>query len=203
MHIDIVSLLTNYKYLILVPLAAFEGPIVALAVGFLVHMGKLSFFPAYIIMLFGDIIPDSIYYYIGYSGLNAKWTQKVLNRSSFFQKHFDVVHRLWNEHTWATMFFGKLAYGMALPFLISAGMVKMPYKKFITRAIPITLFQYGTLMFIGYSSGGLYTAAIKYVHAAYYILAILVLIIATIYFFVSKYAKRKMIALEKESINKS
>ena len=105
-------------------------------VGFLIYNHTLNFWPAFIILLIGDIIPDSIFYYIGYHGGKTGMVKKYVLDNELFKDHLNVIEKLWQEHPKKTMFFGKLAYGMALPFLISAGVVKMPYKKFITSAIP-------------------------------------------------------------------
>ncbi len=64
----LVLLLTKYGYFILFPLAAIEGPVVSLVVGFLIYLGYFQFLPAYGILILGDRIPDAIYYYIGRCG---------------------------------------------------------------------------------------------------------------------------------------
>ncbi len=196
MHQTIISLLTTYRYAILFPIAALEGPVVSLAVGFLIHTGTLHFWPSYIVLILGDTIPDSFYFFLGYWGRNTKFTKRLIQKSEFFSRHFDTVERLWHNHGWATMFFGKLAYGMAPPFLASAGIVRMSFKRFITYSIPITLSQYLVFLAIGYSSGHLYKQASKYVTLAYVLLAIIVIAFIAIYFLASKYAKKKIITME-------
>ncbi|HYV33785.1 MAG TPA: hypothetical protein VE973_02975, partial [Candidatus Limnocylindria bacterium] len=125
-------LLLKYKYAVIFPLAAFEGPVVSLVVGFLVYSGVLNFWLALIILILGDIIPDTLFYFIGYFGQQSPFIQKHFLKADFFKNHFSLVKKLWQEHPAKTMFFGKLALGMALPFLVSAGIVKLPYKKFIS-----------------------------------------------------------------------
>ncbi len=196
MNSTILNLLMIYRYWILFPLAVFEGPIVSLVTGFLIHIGALSFWPAFVILILGDIIPDSILYFIGYWGGNTKLVQKLISSSDFFNKHFDSVGKLWTEHGRVTMFLGKLAYGMALPFIVSAGIVKIPFKKFISYTIPVTILQYGIIISIGYSSGKLYAAAGKYVDLFYFTIAILIIAIAAIYL-VAKYARNKIVSFEK------
>ena len=196
---SILLLLLKYKYLVLFPLAAIEGPVVSLIVGFLVFSGVLSFWPSYIILLFGDIVPDTIYYLIGYFGEKTKFVQKHLFQSDIFKNHMGVIKKLWTEHTFKTMFFGKLAYGMAIPFLISAGITKITYRRFILHTIPITLFQYGVIMLTGYYLGSSYALALKYVDYAYFLMAIFVILFIFIYIFATKYAKKKIIAMEKNN----
>ncbi|MDB5259316.1 MAG: hypothetical protein JWO73_524 [Candidatus Taylorbacteria bacterium] len=192
------ALLLKYKYAVLFPLAAFEGPVISLVVGFLVHAGTFNFLIAYGILILGDLIPDTIFYCIGYYGNQTKVAQKYFAKSKFFREHFTVIEKLWKEHGRKTMFFGKLAYGLALPFLVSAGMAKMPYKKFISYAVPITLFQYGVIMGIGYGLGSSYALASGYIKYAYFGIAVLVAIFILAYIFLTKYARRKIIAMEQD-----
>ncbi len=198
----LISLLTSYKYFSLFFLAIFEGPIVSFGAGFLIHVGILSLWPSYLILILGDIIPDTFFYFIGYWGGNTKFARKLVSRSSFFNKHFNLTEKLWTEHGRVTMFFSKLVYGMALPFLVSAGMVKMPFKKFIFYAIPVSIFQYGIIMFIGYGLGKLYVVG-RYVNLAYFIMAGLAVAVVVAYIAISKYARRKIIFIEKQEIKES
>jgi membrane-associated protein len=168
---DLVLLLEKYRYLILFPLSAVEGPLVSLAVGFLISLGYLDFFFAYPIVILGDIIPDSIYYYVGRLGNKNKLLERFRRRSKFISGNLHVVENLWQEHGRKTMLLGKLAYGLSVPFLISAGLVDMPFRRFLSYAIPVTLFQYGMIIAIGYTLGHSYRMAGRYIEYSYLILA--------------------------------
>jgi len=74
----IFNFLLQYRYLALFPLACIEGPILALVVGFMVHLGYFSFIPAYFIMVLGDFVPDSVYYFIGRFGDKEKLIKAIL-----------------------------------------------------------------------------------------------------------------------------
>lgn len=194
-----VQLLMEYKYLLLFPLAVIEGPLVALVAGFLVSIGYMSAIPAYIVMLFGDLIPDSIYYYIGRYGNKFNLIEKYGHRFKLISSNFPLLEKLWKTHPKKMMFFGKLAYGLSIPFLISAGLVKMAFGKFLQYTIPVTLFQYGVIMLVGYYMGYAYTSAKGYVTDAYITIAILVILLIVGNIFLSKFAKREIEELEKIS----
>ncbi len=186
-------LLTKYGYFILFPLAAIEGPIVSLVVGFLIYLGYFKFLPAYVILLLGDLIPDTIYYYIGRFGNKRKIMEKYGSR-------LNLLERLWREHGKKTMFFSKLAYSLSVPFLISAGLVNMPLKRFISYALPVTVFQYAAIMAIGYYLGSSYQLAAKYIDSAGIIIAIIFVIFIAMYVFFVKYARRQIEKMEKEEL---
>ncbi|MDP3935351.1 MAG: hypothetical protein Q8Q46_04010, partial [Candidatus Giovannonibacteria bacterium] len=112
----ITQLLIQYRYLILFPLAAFEGPIVAFVVGILVAAGYFNPFIAYAILLFGDIIPDSIYYFIGRHGERKTFVARYGAKVGITEERFGVIKKLWHHHGFKTMFVSKLAYGLSTPF---------------------------------------------------------------------------------------
>ena len=188
-----VLLLTKYGYFILFPLAAIEGPIVSLVVGFFVRLGYFAFLPAYGILILGDLIPDTIYYYIGRFGNKRKIMEKYGSR-------LNLVEKLWREHGKKTMFLSKLAYGLSTAFLISAGLVNMPLKRFISYTLPITILQYGAIMAIGYYLGSSYQLAAKYIDYAGIIIAVIFVIFITGYIFFIKYARRQIEKMEKEEL---
>jgi membrane protein DedA with SNARE-associated domain len=68
-------------------------------------------------------------------------------------KELEDIRRLWNKNAGKTMFFSKLSYGVAAGFIMIAGMVEMPLKKFIAYATLIAVLHYGTLLFLGYYLG--------------------------------------------------
>ncbi|NQV88325.1 MAG: DedA family protein [Parcubacteria group bacterium] len=196
---DQISLIIlKYKYLALFPLAAFEGPIIALVVGFFVYLGYLAFIPAYCVLILGDLVPDVIYYYIGRFGHKQKFIEKYGSRFDVISDNFELVEKLWQNHGWKTMFFSKLAYGLSTPFLISAGLVRMPFKRFISYTIPVTLFQYGIIMVLGYYLGSSYIVASKYIEYGAFVIAGLVVVFVLVYIHLSKYARKKLVKMEHE-----
>ena len=96
------------------------------------------------------------------------------------------------------MFFSKLAYGLSTPLLISAGLVKLPFKKFITHAFPVTVFQFGILMITGYYLGSSYQIAVKYVKYIGVFFAILPIIFIIGYLIMTKYVRKQFLKVEKE-----
>ena len=187
-------LIIQYRYWALFPLACFEGPLVALIVGFLASLGYFDLLPAYIIMLFGDIIPDSFYYYLGRFGKRTSLIKRYGIKIGIRDEHAEHIARLWRDHPLRTMWTGKLAYGLAIPFLISAGLVGMPFKRFIAFAIPVTLFQYGILMILGYYFGNsLGVIARSFTGIG---IAIGVLLVATIIYYAFRFVMRDKVLRE-------
>ena len=183
-------------YLALFPIACLEGPIVALAVGFLVHLGYFSFIPAYLVMMLGDFGPDSLYYAIGRFGNKEKLIKRYDTKSKLISRHFDYLERVWHKHTLKTMFVSKLAYGLSIPLLVTSGLVRLSYWKFVWQALIVTMFQYGLLMVVGYYLGQSYELAIPYVKNVGIIIAVAAVVVIIMYFLFQKRMKNKVIKFE-------
>ncbi len=194
----VVVLLIKYKYLVLFPFAIVEGPLLSLIIGFLVFNGTLNFWLALIILLIGDIIPDTLFYCIGYFGRGSKFIKGKIIESDFFSKNLLVMERLWDEHTLKIMFLGKLAFGVSIPFLISSGMARISYKKFILFAILVDVFKFCVIILIGYIMGNSYMLASRYISFVYYILAIVIIVLVAAYYLIIRYSRRKIISLVDE-----
>ena len=126
----IVLLLTHYGYLILFPIAVIEGPIISVIAGFLVSKGLLNFFFAYLVLLAGDLGGDMLYYAVGRWGgmpFIKRWGPRLgLNPARVAQvdKHFV-------DHGGKTLLFGKWTQTVGAPILVSAGIVRMPFWKYM------------------------------------------------------------------------
>lgn len=192
------NLLITYRYIILVPISFFEGPMISVAVGFLIHLGYFALAPSYLLLLLGDIIPDTLYYYVGRYGHKKSWLQKFRSRSAFVDNNLPILEKLWHHHSFKTVFLSKLAYGLSTPLLISAGLVKTPAKKFLTYAYSVTVAQYAIFLFIGYYLGQSYTLAEKYLKSAGLLVAIALVIFIVAYWSLQKYARRQIEKMERE-----
>jgi membrane protein DedA with SNARE-associated domain len=192
---SILQFLIQYRYIALFPLALFEGPIVALAVGFLTRLGSFNFLAAFAVMLLGDFIPDSVFYFIGRFGNKDKLIKKYDTKSKIISQSLPHIKKFWHEHPTKTMFISKLAYGLSTVLLISAGVARVPYKRFIWQALIVTIFQYGILMTVGYYLGNSYQAALPYVKYMSVVVAGFAIIFIFGYFMLQRYMKNQVINL--------
>ncbi len=192
-----ITLILTYRYYILFPLACFEGPILALVIGFLVHLGYFNAVPAFLLLCAGDFFPDILYYYIGHFGHKKNFLEKYGSRFKIIANNFHIIEKLWRDHSYKTMFLSKLAYGLSTPLLISAGLSKIPVGKFIWRAFIVTVFQYGIIMTLGYYLGYSYAYAEKYLVWTSIILAFVLVAFIFTYHRIQTIAKRKIEELEK------
>ena len=157
--VDPATLILEYRYLFLFPLAFFEGPIVSFIVGFFVSTGHFEFVPAYLILLAGDLVPDAIYFGLGRHGESRKFVRRIMRRHGIGFEQYALMRRLWHVHGVKTMFLSKLAYGLSTPFLISAGLVGLPWRRYLPMVMTVSAIQYAILLSLGYYFGNQFGVA--------------------------------------------
>ena len=147
------QLILQYRYLILIPLSILEGPIIAVAAGTLASLGYFNVYVLAVFFFLLDLAKDAFYYALGYWGGNTKMVRKLLGKMGVREDHLQDIRHLWEKHPGKTMFIGKLSYGIASSFVVLAGTVKMPLKKFFGWGAIVAIAQYWTLLALGYFFG--------------------------------------------------
>jgi membrane protein DedA with SNARE-associated domain len=193
----IVELILNYRYWILIPLSFLEGPIIAFIAGTLAAAGYFNVYVLSVFFIARDVIVDLVMYAIGYYGAKTRFVQWLLKRFKVSDKEMDDVKQLWNKNAGKTMFFSKLSYGVAAAFIMLAGMVEMPLKKFILYGTLVAIAHYGTLLVLGYYLGNSVGGSISHILAnIQYVLAGATIVI-TAYFLFKRFINKKMRAAER------
>lgn len=193
---QIILLLTAYKYALLFPIVVIEGPIVTVIAGFLSSLGHLNIFIVYGVAVIGDLTGDTISYAIGRWGgarLIGRWGRYVglnVERVEKFKNHFD-------KRAASTIIWGKLAYAMEIPFLIGAGLAKVPYKKFFLYTLIPTLPKSLLFLLIGFYFGESYSKINNYLDYTAIGTISLAVILVIIYLVIKKTSKK----YEDRSIN--
>lgn len=194
----VIALIIHYKYLILFPLAAIEGPAVSLVAGLLTNLGYLNAVPAFSIILLGDFLPDLAYYFIGRKARN-RTVDGFGKHLAFLSSHLKLLETLWHQHGRKTMFVSKLAYGLSTPLLISAGLTNMPAKRYISYVLPVCIVKCAVIMALGYLLVESYMRAVKYIQSAGLMFAGLVVMVVAGYIFIAIRARRTILELEQEA----
>lgn len=184
------NLIILYKYLIILPLAIIEGPFLAVLLGYLIHYGYINLYVTFVLLLIADIGPDIFYYRLGRYGNKKLLESKYFSNSEKANNNLKVLEHMWHKHTKKTMFFGKLAYGISVPIIVSAGVAKLPLNKFILTSLPIGILQICIMLFVGYHLGTSYDTALQYVKYPSIVIAILFVSIFILYIIFSKYFKK-------------
>jgi len=157
----VVQWLLHYKYFILFPGVAVEGPVVTIIAGFLSSLGYLNIFLVYGIVVIADLCADSIYYAAGRWG-----RERVLGRwGRFLGVTTEKIMRLqvyFARHKGKTLIIAKLTHAIGAPILVAAGVAGVRYWEFVGFNFVATLPKSFFLLLIGFYFGHSYTKISRY-----------------------------------------
>lgn len=187
----ITQLILQYRYWILIPLSLLEGPVVAFVAGTLASVGYFSIYFLAILFFVRDVGLDGVYYAIGHFGGRTHFARRMLAKLGVTDDHLESVRVLWEKRPGWTMLIGKLSYGIASAFIVVAGIVKMPLRKFFTYGILVAILQYGTLLLLGYFLGASFGGSIsKVIDNVQYVIAFAAVAISGYYIFTLRMRKK-------------
>lgn len=192
MSVDFITeTILQYRYWILIPLSLIEGPVIAFIAGTLASAGLFSMYILVPLFFIRDVGMDALYYVTGYFGGRTDFAKRMLAKLEITPDQLDHVRSLWDRRPGITMFVGKLSYGIAAAFIVVAGMVKMPFGKFIKYGSIVAVAQYGTLLFLGYFLGiGVGGSVGHIINNIQYVIAIVALAITGYYIFTWRMRKK-------------
>jgi membrane protein DedA with SNARE-associated domain len=153
----LISLLLAYKYVIIVPIAIIEGPMVAMISGVLLRLGVFSFLPLFICLMIGDFVSDAYWYWIGYHG-GRKFLARFGKYFSVTEGHLDRLEAFYMKHYGWILFLSKITMGLgfAVAIVAMAGAARVPFKRYMAVNMLSQPIWTGTLMSVGYFLGDFY-----------------------------------------------
>lgn len=160
---DILYLLSEYRYLLLYPLAIVEGPILAVIAGFLCMNHLLNPIIVYPVIVLGDITGDTVCYLFGRIGVPF-FLKKILIKMGFHAEKVQRVKAYFDTNPRKTISLSKISLGIGIAGIYAAGAVKIPYRKFITICLITSLIQYIFYLGIGLLFGDAYRQISQYLN---------------------------------------
>jgi len=154
---QVVPLLLQYRYRLILPISIVEGPILTIICGFLMRLGYFHFWPLYLIVIFGDLIGDMFWYIVGRYGVSKampRYGRFVGLDKATAAKIAEKFRRNQNK----TLLISKMTsgFGFAAVTLTTAGTVKVPLKNFVVMNVIGGAYWSGILIVVGYLVGHLY-----------------------------------------------
>jgi membrane protein DedA with SNARE-associated domain len=146
----IFSFLIHYKYFAIFPIAVVEGPLVSIVSGFLVSRGYLGFIPVLIVVFLGDVISDSVFYFLGRGGMSLVQKFKFLHLS---EERINILESQYRKHPWKTMILAKISYGLGSVFMVASGISRMSFARFLEYVCGLNFIRSFMLVLVGYYFG--------------------------------------------------
>ena len=153
-----------------------EGPTVTAAATFAVTLGYFNPFIVFALSMLGDIIPDIIYYAIGFLGRRTA-VEKLGKYFGLTENRITRLEQTIKTHGGKTVAILKYTPILATPGLMLVGAMRMAFPRFLWFVVIVTLQKTLTFMALGYFFGRAYNIG-KYIKYG----ALLPFIIIVIYF---------------------
>jgi membrane protein DedA with SNARE-associated domain len=188
----IVQLLLLHRYALLFPISVVEGPIVSILGGFLASTGHLNIYLAYLTVVLGDLVGDTLYYSLGkFGGINiikkyGRFLRMDSNSVAGLESHFQ-------KHAGKTLVIGKFSHGLGSIVLFAAGLGKVPYRRFFWYNLFSTMLKSFILITIGYYFGYAYQKIDVYFDKAAYVIPMGIVIIGLVYYYFTKKAAKSLL----------
>ncbi|MEN9561002.1 MAG: hypothetical protein RIQ56_275 [Candidatus Parcubacteria bacterium] len=152
--VHLILFLESSKYILIFIGCFVEGTVVMMGAGLLWHVGQVEFWPAYIALLAADILADIMWYYVGFFGARRfmdRWGHFINMTPEVVMK----IEKKFHKHHVGILLLSKLSmgFGFAVATLTTAGMLRVPFFRYLTiNAIGGVIWVYG-MMLVGYYFG--------------------------------------------------
>ncbi len=153
---ELLSILEHYKYWIIFPIAVFEGPIIIIISGFLVSLGYLNGWIAYLVVIIADMIGDSLYYSIGRFWGKSKFIKRIGKYIGYDEESEKYIEDHFRRHKIKTFMIGKVTHGLGGTIQIASGIAKVTYAEFFWLSLIGTAPKALGLLILGYYLGSYY-----------------------------------------------
>ncbi len=153
---EILSVLGQYKYWVIFPIALIEGPIITVISGFLVNLGVLQGFVAYCVLVVADVLGDTLYYFAGRYWKHSSWIKKIVKFFGYDENTEKYLEEHFRKHKFKTFLIGKFTHGIGGMIEIASGIAGIRFWEYLFISFITTLPKAFILFFIGYYAGTYY-----------------------------------------------
>jgi len=153
-----------HGYPIIFLVMCIEGPFTTAAAGFAAALGFFNPWAILVISILGDIIPDSLYYFLGYISRFAI-IEKIGTRMGLTHTRIESLESKLKEHFGKTMVALKLTPFVSTPGFMVVGYLRLSFLRFTGYSASITVPKSIIFLVLGYFFGQLYNIN-QYLHYA-------------------------------------
>lgn len=151
-----------YKYVVIFFSTLLEGPVVMMLAGIMLRLGQVTLLPVFIVLVVGDLSGDIFWYFIGYYFAHPI-AEKYGKYIGLTPEILEKTREKFRNHQGKILFISKITmgFGLALAVLVTAGMSKMSFKKYLAINMSGELVWTGFLLTLGYFFGNLFAKLSK------------------------------------------
>jgi membrane protein DedA with SNARE-associated domain len=130
-------------------LVAIEGPVVILLFSTAASTGLVKPLPVFLFAALGNLSADLVWYSIGYR-FKLEW---IYRRFKWFRTRESTIERLktgLHHNASRLLFLAKLTSGLVIPSLITAGLIRVPLRRWLPFVALAETMVTGSLVAVGY-----------------------------------------------------
>jgi membrane protein DedA with SNARE-associated domain len=142
--------MNDLPYIIMALLSLVEGPIVALGAGAGLATGQINPLFAGLILAFGAVFQDTVYYWLGRWAASSPKVRALATRIRLLRNTLQPLEAAWRNALFATLLGSKFAYGLYAPLLVTAGMARAPFGRFLALSLAVSAVMLGAWFAAGY-----------------------------------------------------
>jgi membrane protein DedA with SNARE-associated domain len=150
--------MNDLAYGVMIPLSLVEGPIVALGAGAGMATGQINPVFAGLILAFGATFQDTVYYWLGRWADSSPRVRAFATRTRLIRVALHPLEAAWRNALFATLLSAKFAYGLYGPMLVTAGMARTPFGRFLALSLAVSAVMLGAWFAAGYGLARAYGA---------------------------------------------
>lgn len=138
-----------WTYILLGVLVIIEGPIATLLGAAAASAGLLRPWLVFLAVAVGDLIADSLWYTLGYLG-KTEWILRFGRRLGLRESLINHLRQKMLDHAAKMLFLAKLTVSFVIPSLITAGLLRIPWRRWFPALVIAEAMWSGSLVLIGY-----------------------------------------------------
>ena len=179
----------QHGYPLLFIVMLIEGPVITAAGAFAAALHYMNIWIVLLLSIFANLIPDLVYYAIGYWGRGA-FINKYGHYLGITPERIATTEKLATQHSGKYLFVIKMVPLLATPGLIIVGASRMDIKKYAFWSLIITIPTSLFYLIVGYYFGAAYSTISHYVDIGGYVIAAAIVIIVVLAYLQKKYFSR-------------
>ena len=138
-----------WTYFLLAFLVLIEGPIAVLAASAAAASGLMRPGLVFLSAAVGNLTADTLWWLPGYAG-KPEWIHSVGRRLKIRESQIEHLKQMMVKHATRVMFLSKITLSFSIPTLIAAGLLRIPWKRWIPWFVLAEVLWTGSLVLIGY-----------------------------------------------------
>lgn len=142
--------LGNWSYFLLILLVIVEGPSATLLGAAAASAGLMKPSLVFLAATIGNLTADSLWYSIGYLG-KPEWFTRF-QRFGLRQRLIEHLKRSMTKHAVKILLLAKFSVSFMIPALLTAGLLRIPWRRWFPTLIFADTLWTGLLVVIGYYS---------------------------------------------------